>query len=468
MLSRNFRTRSKIKSFSPVTEVIMITGYWNIETAIQSFKFGAHDYLTKPIELSLLLQAVIKAMEKQKLEFEKKHLTAEIQFKNIILEEQKEMLEGKLIEDDQRIFRLIKREIFTKRLFEKLIESLSLGAMVVDKEGRILMCNKVQEVFSGLSRETLLGKNLLKKSLATDLKPWQVMAKNFLSSNPYEVKVVDQRPEKERILSITLSSLIDEKENPTGFIFLSADITNEKRIEEQIIQSEKMTAIGQLATSLAHQIRNPLAIIGSATQYCIEKIGAENGLKKHFEIIYRNVQNANKIISDLLDFAKPKLLEFKMNDINQILIEVYRLIKVDFSKNRIRILRRFDRYLPKILCDKESLKQAFFNLLMNSKQAMPKGGAISIITSYNSLEQTAEIIIKDTGKGIPKEYLPNIFNPYFTTKEKGTGLGLSITDRIITNHHGRIIPESEEGKGTKMTITIPVNQNRVLSLKGRK
>ncbi len=186
-------------------------------------------------------------------------------------------------------------------------------------------------------------------------------------------------------------------------------------------------------------------------------------MKRYFGIIYRNVQNADKIISDLLDFARPKELEFKNNDINKILIEIYRLFKVDFSKNRIRVLRRFDRYLPKMLCDKVSLKHAFFNLMMNSRQAMSNGGVISIITNYNSQDQTVEIIIRDTGKGIPKEQMTNIFNPYFTTKAKGTGLGLSIVHRIISNHHGQILPESEEGKGTKMTITLPVQSSHLIS-----
>ena len=183
---------SKIKSFSPDTEVIMITGHWNIDTAVQSFKLGSHDYLTKPIEIDLLFQVVKKALEKQALGFDKRHLTAEIKFKNIILEKQKEMLEGKLIENDQRIFRLIKREIFTKRLFEKLVESLPLGAMVIDKEGQVLMCNKIQGIFSGISRDSLSGKNLFQDPLPIDLKPWQEMAKDFLSSKSYELKVVDQ------------------------------------------------------------------------------------------------------------------------------------------------------------------------------------------------------------------------------------------------------------------------------------
>jgi PAS domain S-box-containing protein len=452
---------SKIKSFSSDTEVIMVTGYWNMETAVQSFKLGAYDCLTKPVELNLLFQVIKKALEKQALEFEKRHLIAQTNFKNLLLESQRDLLESKVIEDDQRIYRLIKRGLFTEKLLEKVIETLPLGAIVIDKEGRVLMCNKVQEVFSELSRDSLLGKNLFQDSLPKDLRPWQEMAKDFLSSKFYKVKIVDQRLEKGRVLSITRSSLMDEKGSPTSFIFLSADITNEKRIEEQIVQSEKMTAIGQLVTTLAHQIRNPLAIIGSATQCCMEKGGGKNGLKKHFEIIYRNVQNANKIISELLDFAKPKRLELEKHDINQLLREICRLIKIDFSKNRIRILKRFDRYLPKILCDKESLNQVFFNLFMNSKQAMLHGGVISIITKYNSFKQTVEIIIKDTGKGIPKEHIPNIFNPYFTTKEKGTGLGLSIVHRMISDHHGQIHPESKEGKGTKMTITLPVQSKNL-------
>ena len=451
----------KIKSFSSDTEVIMITGHWDTETAVQSFQLGACNYLTKPVELNLLLQTIKKALEKQTLEFENKHLIAQLDYKNLLLEKQTELLEGKLIEEDQKILRLVKQELLARRLLEKVIESLPLGALVIDKEGKVLMCNKAQEKFSGLSRDSLLGINLFQEHLPEELIPWQKMEIDFLSNKSHEVKVVDQRLEKDRILSITLFPLVDEEGEPTSFIFLCTDITKEKRIEEHTIQSEKMAAIGQLVTTLAHQIRNPLGIIGSSVQCCMEKVEEQNGLKKHFEIIYRNVQTTNKIISYLLDFAKPKTLESKENNINQILIEVYRLIKVDFSKNRIRFLRHFYRYLPKIHCDKELLKQVFFNLLMNAKQAMLEGGTISISTRYNSSNQMIEIIIKDTGIGIPQKNMGNIFNPYFSTKVKGTGLGLSIVHRIIMDHHGLVFCQSEEGKGTKMTIFLPIQSNNL-------
>lgn len=457
---------SKIKDFSPATEVIMITGNWTIETSIQAFELGAYDYIMKPIDSNHLFQVVEKATQKQALEFERKHLIAEIEFKNALLEEQKVLLEEKLIEDDQRIFRLIKEDIFIKTLFEEMIESLPLGVMVVDKNGQVLMCNKVNEIFSGLPKDSLIGKNLFKDPLPADLKPWHEMGKNFLSRSAYEVKVIDERPEKKRVLSITLSSLVNETGDSWGFIFLSADITKEKRIEGQIIQAEKMTAIGQLVTSLAHQIRNPLAIVMSATQCCIEKVEQhENGLRKYYEIICRNIRNADKIISDLLDFAKPKLLEFREHDVNRILEEICRLVRVDFSKNRIRILKRFEKGLPKILCDKESLRQAFFNLFINSKQAMPKGGCLSLATSYNPKDQTVRITIRDTGHGIPKEHLARIFDPYFTTKEGGTGLGLSIVHRIISEHCGGILPESEDGEGTTMTISLPAQSTNLVTEK---
>jgi PAS domain S-box-containing protein len=450
---------SKIKNFSPDTEVIMITGHWDIETAVRAFKLGAYDYLTKPIDLSLLSQVVRKALEKQTLEFEKRILIAEIEFKNRLLEEQKKGLEGRLVQDDYKISQLLNEELFRKRLFDKVIENLSLGTMVIDNEGKVIMFNKIQEIFSGLSRDSILGKNLFQDPLPTDLKPWQEMAKDVLSDKSCEVKVVDQRPEKNRILSITRSSLMDEKGSPESFIFLSADITNGKKVEEQMIQLEKMNAIGQLAADLAHQIRNPLGVISCASQHCIEKIGCGNGLnglKKNLEIIHRNVQSANDIISDLLSFAKPKPLELKNNDINQLLRETCNLLKIDFLRNRIRIVRRFDRYLPAILCDKGSLEQVFLNLLMNSKQAMPKGGVISITTNYNLEKKMVNIVTKDTGTGIPKEHMSNIFTPYFTTKERGTGLGLSIAFRIISNHCGTILPESDEGKGTKISIALPI------------
>lgn len=455
----------KIIDFSPATEVVMITGNWTIETSIRAFELGAYDYLMKPIDSNHLFQVVQKAVQKQTLEFEKRNLIAEIEFKNALLEEQKRLLEEKLIGDDQRIYQLVKEDIEIKKLLEEMIESLPLGVMVVDKEGQILMCNKVQEIFSGLSKDLLLGKNLFQDPLPKDLESWQKMEKNFLNSGTYEIKVFDQRPEKDVVLAITLSSLVDETGSSKGFIFLSANITNEKKIEKQIIQTEKMTAIGQLVTSLAHQIRNPLAIIMSATQHCLEKAGNENGLKKYYEIIYRNTLNANKTISDLLGFAKPKLLELRKHDINRLLEEICRLIRIDFSKNRIKVLRRSNRDLPKILCDKESLKQVFFNLLMNSKQAMPGGGCISLTTSYNPGDQVVCIIIEDTGNGIPKEHLPRIFDPYFTTKAKGTGLGLSIVHRIISDHRGSILPESKEGEGTKMTITLPIDSTNLLSQK---
>lgn len=449
----------RIKKTSPDTEIIMITGKWDTETAIQSFKLGADDYLKKPVDLGHLLQSVKKALEKQALKFEKRYLTAEVNFKKILLERQATLLEHKAIENDQRIGRLIRRGLYTEKLFEKMAESLPLGVMVVGRDGEFITCNEVQETFSEVSKGTVSGKNLIQDLPPLGLKPWQEMLRDFLSTKRYEVKIVDQRPEKERILSITLSSLADNRGDPDSFIFLTADITAEKKREEQNIQTEKMIAIGQLAADLAHQIRNPLGIIGSAAQFCIEKTqgkGGSNGLEKHFEIIYRNVQNANKIISDLLDFARPKLLEFRMNDVNQILEEVLSLIRTEFNKTRIRLLKKLNRDIPAIICDKESLKQVFLNLVMNSRQSMPKGGVLSISTEYNARDQFVEILIEDTGEGIPKEHLPNIFNPYFTTKEKGTGLGLSIAHRIITEHDGRIFPESGEGRGTRMTVTLPV------------
>jgi len=449
----------KIKEYSPDTEVVMMTGASEIESALSAFKSGAYDYLKKPIDIGHLLQVVHKAAEKQSLEFERRRLITEVKFQALLLERKNELLEKKLLEDDARIFRLVKRGTFIQKLFEQMTETLPLGIMVADKEGKVLMCNKAHETFWGVSKDCPVGKNLFQDPLRDDLHVWRRMGKEFLSAGTHAIEIVDERPAKQRILSVTLSTPVEEARTSWGFIFVTADITKEKRMEEQSAQTEKMTAIGQLVASLAHQIRNPLAIILSAIQHCLET--GDEGSKKYYEIVYRSVQNANKIISDLLDFAKPKPLEMKKHDINRLLEDICRLIRVDFSKGRIRILKRFDRGIPKVLCDRESLRQVFFNLLMNSKQAMPGGGCVSLTTLHNTDDQTVHIVVHDTGNGIPREHLPRIFDPYFTTKEKGTGLGLSIVHRIISDHGGEILPESKEGEGTKMNIILPTNLGRL-------
>ena len=215
-----------------------------------------------------------------------------------------------------------------------------------------------------------------------------------------------------------------------------------------------MASIGKLAAGVAHEIRNPLANINASAQLILKKIKLKEPIQDYLEIIMRNSNETNKIIKELLDFARPRELKFEDNFISDILEDVIKNLKARLSENKIKISMHFQKDIPKIKADKKWLEQAFQNIIINSIQAFEDRGNISISTSLNA-ENKIKIVISDNGKGIPKENLEKIFNPFFTTKGEGVGLGLALVHQIIEDHIGFINIESEIGKGTKVIIKLP-------------
>jgi len=257
-----------------------------------------------------------------------------------------------------------------------------------------------------------------------------------------------------RYFEVTYTPYKNESEEITHAVVITRDSTNKKNMEDQLVRSERMASIGKLAAGIAHEIRNPLANINASAQLSIKKIESKEPIQDYLEIIMRNSNEANKIIKELLDFAKPRELKFEDNFIFDILEDVIKNLKARFSKNKIKITKHYEKNIPKIKVDKKWLEQAFQNIFINSIQAFEDGGNISISTSLNA-ENKIKIVISDNGKGIPKENLEKIFDPFFTTKDEGVGLGLPLVHQIIEDHNGFINIESEIGKGTKVIIKLP-------------
>ncbi len=257
-----------------------------------------------------------------------------------------------------------------------------------------------------------------------------------------------------RYFEVTYTPYKNEFEEITHAVVITRDSTNKKNLEDQLIRSERMASIGKLAAGIAHEIRNPLANINASAQLSIKKIESKEPIQDYLEIIMRNSNEANKIIKELLDFARPRELKFDDNFISDILEDVIKNLKARFSKNKIKITKHFENDIPKIKADKKWLEQAFQNIIINSLQACKDGGDISISTSLNA-ENKIKIVISDNGKGIPKENLEKIFDPFFTTKDEGVGLGLALVHQIIEDHNGFINIESEIEKGTKVIIKLP-------------
>lgn len=248
-------------------------------------------------------------------------------------------------------------------------------------------------------------------------------------------------------------------------------------MQETLIQAEKFNAIGRLASGVAHEVKNPLGIIKQSAEYLKGKLlPLEKNAPEALRMIEENIERADKIIRELLDFSRAAKLEKKPEDINSILENSLVLIQHSPMLANIKIIRELGNDLPKVLVDKGRMEQVFINLLLNAVQAMPEGGKLFLRTYrlrlsepkngmgasgenyFNSGEDVLLIEIEDTGAGISSENFKKVFDPFFTTKEpgKGTGLGLSISKNILAMHKGLIELNSREGQGTKVIITLKI------------
>ncbi len=243
-----------------------------------------------------------------------------------------------------------------------------------------------------------------------------------------------------------------------------------KDTQAQLVHAEKMSAIGQLAAGVAHEIRNPLNIIEGAryyiSTYMMDKENAEV-VGEYLDYIKHEIDRTNRLIDSLLKFSKAEPPYFERVSINSVLENVVILVRKQLSDNDINLTLSLDEDLPQIMADPNQLWQVFINIILNGVQAMPKGGDFSIVTSTRWDEfasgnnDQVYIHFKDTGVGIDREDISKIFDPFFTKKDMGTGLGLSIAYKIIEKHKGRIIVESEKGTGTTITIELPSNNYNI-------
>lgn len=232
-----------------------------------------------------------------------------------------------------------------------------------------------------------------------------------------------------------------------------------QQINLQLLQTERLASIGRLAAGAAHEINNPLAIIYARTQL-LELKEEEAGKKKSFRLIMEQIERISSILTNLMDFARPSPPEFESVSANQIVEKTLSLIQGELEKKQMRINKKLGKGIPPILGDTRQLEQVFLNLIINAEHAMEDSGGVLTITTKSLPEKgLCEVKIQDTGIGIVPENMDKIFDPFFTTKEegKGTGLGLSTSYGIIQSHRGEINISSTPGKGTTVTVNLPLD-----------
>ncbi len=229
----------------------------------------------------------------------------------------------------------------------------------------------------------------------------------------------------------------------------------QKKLEEQLQQSEKLASIGQMVATIAHEIRNPLGIIKSSAEVLVKKSGTDPArVSKLCGIIVEEATRLSSILKDFLDFARPRSPALAPIDVRDVVSRVRNNLEYEIQTRQIQWIEEpTNGNRPVIMGDSDLLYQAFLNMAMNAFEATENGGCITITTARQ--DSTVRIDFADNGHGIPAENLKKVFTPFFTTNEMGTGLGLSVVHNIITAHDGTLSVESEEGKGTVFTVRLP-------------
>lgn len=351
-----------------------------------------------------------------------------------------------------------------RTLNQHIITSLQSGLVSHTLDGRVIFFNQAAERITGLRADDVLYQDVrtIFPRLEPDAPPGGAAATGL---NRWE-EAFETPDGQVRILGMSRSPLLDSGGASRGAVVVFQDLTPMRTLEQQIRRSEKFAAIGKMAAGIAHEIRNPLASISGSIQMLKRGANLEKTDSRLMEIVLREVERLNALITDFLRFARPAPPQLERTHLGALLNEVIEVFR--YMQSQGEGGPRYDVDLMVgdsviVQADPRQLKQVVWNLLNNAVDAMPSGGLIqmqAVVTGTSGADDDGvELRLSDTGIGITAENLSRVFDPFFSTKPRGSGLGLALVHRIVEEHGGTIHVESEPGKGTTMIIRFPAPAN---------
>ncbi len=468
------KTLETMKKMDPDMEVIMATGYGSVETAVTAMKMGAYDYLQKPFHLSEMFALVRKALEKSDLRavvgvYEASKAVFDSLDLGVLLPTICRIGKDVLRADDVSI--MLEEDDGTLRLaasagLEGVVKEsarLSLGERVagraaqwkqpllivgpLEKDPRFADVPSLRDVKSSIVYPLAIGGQVL----------------GVLTFNRLRQEVPFSAPDL-RNATIIGSQIAQAVYNAKLYRQLESRMaqleTAYRDLEEtknQLVQSEKLAAIGQLAAGVAHELNNPLTGIMGFAQLLLQEEGLSGQQKEDLEGIYKQSQRCRQIIQNLLQFSHRKEPKREPTQMVSLVESTLRLVRYDLVTSGVSVVHEAAEGLPRISADPNQLQQVFLNLLTNARQALEgrKDGRIVIKSEADG--ERVRVTFQDNGCGIPAEHINKVFDPFFTTKPvgKGTGLGLSISYGIVQQHGGTLRVESEPGQGTRFILEFP-------------
>jgi two-component system NtrC family sensor kinase len=348
-----------------------------------------------------------------------------------------------------------------KEFNESIVESINVGLLAVDLEGRVTRCNSALEKMLGMRRDAAVGlrvEELFAEDFAETLN--QVLGSRRWNLNElrhiYKLHTAT-RLGRPLVLNIALAPLQADSQGRTGALVVLEDVTTRMRLEEQLQQREKLSSIGLLAAGVAHEVNTPLTGVSSYTQMLMGMLPETDPKHALLQKVRRQADRASDIVNNLLNFSRTGgATEFTELSINQVMDDTLQLLEPQLRRSQVEIVRAYDPNLPRAYGNSVKLQQVFTNLILNARDAILDGGRITLFTASTDAE-TIVIEISDTGIGIAPENVAKIYDPFYTTKGvgRGTGLGLAVSYGIVQEHSGHIAVESTPGKGTTFRITLP-------------
>jgi len=435
----------EIKMIDPETEVIIITGHGDIDSTISALQFGASDFINKPVKDEALAIAIERAEAKIYMRGQLNEYTGN--------------LEDKIEEATEEIKR--------KSNFQKLlIRSSNDGIAATDKNWRFVICNPEAEKIFGCKYSQIVNKkNMDIESIYPPdiIKAFRNAAKEEKDEN-LEWKETSFSSIDGKKIPIKFSGrILYQNHKMIGSVAFFQDLTDIKRLEKELVESEKMAAVGQTVSGLAHYIKNILIGLKGGS-YVVDVGIAKNKTDKliaGWSTIKRNIARVSDLVQDLISYSKERKPDYEICSPNNIIIDVIDLVK-DFAKtNKINIKQKLDPDIKEASVDPQTIHRSLLNLMTNAMDAclddenIDKRFEISI-NSYLEKDNQFRIEIKDNGSGMDSETQEKLFSSFFSTKGgKGTGLGLLLTKKLIEEHNGTINADTNLGEGTTFTIRLP-------------
>lgn len=363
--------------------------------------------------------------------------------------------------DETRYRTLIEQLRASQQRFRSILDTATNAILSINESQEITLFNNAAERIFGYTREEVMGRDL-----------GILVPEKYGDHSRYVRRFLERREPSlvGRTISLTakrktgvefpieLSLSFLELESEITITAIIRDITERKRLERMLLQSERLAAVGEAVAHVVHELKNPLMIIGGFTSQIRNAMEDERILQK-LDLILDEVARLERLVIELGDFTREYRLVKRQADVNSVLQDVIKVMGAAYSPDRYAIMEYLDPNLGEITCDPDKLKQVFINVISNGIEAMGDGGMITIVTG--SIPEGIEIRISDEGLGISEEDLQHIFEPFFTTRERGSGLGLAISYKIVQAHGGELSAVSRPGKGATFIIRLPRGQKNV-------